>query len=348
VADTGVAEPPAASPAPRDDRPAAAAARGHWFQFVFNALFRWREASIFVVGIGLVVYFGLENSAFVSTDNIRTISQYAAAPAIIAAGEVMLLICGEIDLSVGNIFTLAPIVMYAAYTERGVPLVPAVILGILVGAGAGVVNGLVTVLLKVPSFITTLGMSFLLNGIALTISNGFPQLTPGSGAFSYILGHADYSEIVWAIGIILAMQILLSFTPWGLHTIATGGNILGAEEVGVNVHAIKIGNFVLVGMLASLAGIMEAVRTTSVDPSAGGTPIMFAAVVAAVIGGTSLVGGSGTIVGAFIGALVIASLQDGLTLIGISAFTYNIILGAAIIVAMIVNIRLQLLRGLAQ
>lgn len=311
---------------------------------LFDMVFRFREASIFVVGVALVIYFGLENSAFVSTDNIRTISQYAAAPAIIAAGEVMLLICGEIDLSVGFIYTLAPIVMYSVYTDHHVPLLLAVATGIMVGAAAGAVNGLVTVLLKVPSFITTLGMSFLLDGIALTISNGFPQTTPGGSTFSYIFGNADYSEIVWAIAIVVTMQIVLSLTPWGLHTIATGGNILGAKEVGIGVGAIKVGNFIVVGMLAALVGILESVRITSVDPSAGGNPIMFAAVVAAVIGGTSLVGGSGTIVGAFIGAIVLAILQDGLTLIGISAFTYNIILGAAILIAMIVNIRLQLLR----
>jgi simple sugar transport system permease protein len=137
---------------------------------------------------------------------------------------------------------------------------------------------------------------------------------------------------------------MLSFTPWGLHTISTGGNILGSREVGINVSAIKVGNFMIAGTFAAFAGIIEAIRITSTDPSAGGTPIMFDAVVAAVIGGTALTGGSGTIVGAFIGALVLAILNDGLTLQGISANTYFIILGAAIIVAMIVNTRLQLFR----
>ena len=311
-------------------------------------LLRYREASIFAVGILLAIYFGVVNSAFVSTDNIRTIAQFAAAPAIIAGGEVMLLICGEIDLSVGNTYALAPFIVYFSYTDHHVPLVLGVVLGLLVGAAVGLVNGLITVLLRVPSFISTLGMLFLLNGITLTISNDFPVLTPGSGSFSFILGHADYSEIIWAVGIIIVMQILLSLTPWGLHTVATGGNILGAREVGINVNAIKIGNFVLVGVLAAFAGILEAVRITSTDPSAGGTIIMFSAVVAAVIGGTSLVGGSGTIVGAFIGAAVVAMLNDGLTLQGISANTYFIILGAAILVAMIVNIRLQSLRRVSR
>lgn len=304
---------------------------------------RYREASILVVGVLLVIYFAIANSEFISTDNIRTISQYAAAPAILASGEVMLLICGEIDLSVGNVYALAPFIMYSAYTHHW-PLALSLVAGILVGVAAGLVNGLITVYLKVPSFITTLGMLFLLSGITLTISNGFPDVTPWTGTFQAVFGHADYSEIIWAIIIVAAMQIMLSYTRWGLHTIATGGNILGASEAGINVNVIKVGNFVLSGTLAALVGILEAIRIGSIDPNAGGTAIMFSAVVAAVIGGTSLVGGSGTIVGAFIGALVLAVLQDGFTLLGISAYTFDMILGIAILGAMILNIRLQLLR----
>jgi len=341
VADTDVAQP---TSAPEGGGRTAAAQGPRWGSILYEVLFRWREASILVVGILLTIYFWVGNADFLGSDNIRTIAQYGAAPAILAAAEVMLLICGEIDLSVGNIYAIAPFIMYFAYTDHGMPLVLGVVLGLLAGAVAGLVNGLITVLLKVPSFIATLGMLFLLNGITLTISNDFPVQTPGSGAFSFIFGHAAYANIIWAVCIIIAMQIMLSFTPWGLHTVATGGNILGAREVGINVNVVKIGNFVLVGVLAAFAGILEAVRITSTDPSAGGTSIMFTAVVAAVIGGTSLLGGSGTIAGAFIGALVLAVLQDGLTLQGISANTYFIILGAAILIAMIVNIRLELLR----
>jgi simple sugar transport system permease protein len=187
-------------------------------------------------------------------------------------------------------------------------------------------------------------MLFLLSGITLTISNGFPDTTPWTGTFQSVMGHADYAEIIWAIIIVAAVQILLSWTRWGLHTVATGGNLLGASEAGINVDIIKVGNFILSGTLAALTGILEGIRIGSIDPNAGGTAIMFSAVVAAVIGGTSLVGGSGTIIGAFIGAFVLAVLQDGFTLLGISAYTFDMILGGAILLAMIVNIRLQLLR----
>jgi simple sugar transport system permease protein len=311
---------------------------------LYDLLFRWREASILVVGIGLALYFWVQKSDFVSSDNIITLTQYAAAPAILAAGEVLLLIGGEIDLSVGNIFALAPFILYTTYTDQHVPLVLGVILALVVGALAGLVNGAVTVLLKVPSFITTLGMSFLLYGITQRMTNSYPEFTPGSGTFSYILGHADYSEIIWAVAIVIVGQIMLSFTPWGLHTIAAGGNILGAREVGINVNVVKVGNFMIAGVLAAFAGILEAVRTTSTDPSAGGTNLMFIAVVAAVIGGTSLLGGSGTIMGALIGAIVLSIINDGLNLLGVNANTYFIVLGVAILSAMILNVRLQLLR----
>jgi simple sugar transport system permease protein len=308
-----------------------------------NLFLRQREASIFAVAILLVAYFQIANPVFLSLANVQTLAQFTAATAIIAAGEVMLLICGEIDLSVGNIFALAPFIMFFAY-DNGLPLIVGIILALLVSAAVGLVNGMITVLLKVPSFITTLGTLFVLNGITLTISSGFPRLTPDGGALNDVMGRSIYWESLWAIAIVIVMQVVLSGTRWGLHTIATGGNVLGASEVGVNVNRIKLGNFMLVGIFGGLAGILESFRITSIDPLAGGTDIMFAAVAGAVIGGTALQGGSGTIIGAFLGTLVLSILKDGLTLLGVNAFTFDIILGGAILIAMILNVRLQLLR----
>jgi simple sugar transport system permease protein len=123
-----------------------------------------------------------------------------------------------------------------------------------------------------------------------------------------------------------------------LHTIAGGANPLGASEAGIHVKRLKLGNFILAAVLAGLTGILEAFRISSIDPQAGGNQIMFLAVAAAVIGGTPLAGGSGTIIGGLIGAAVLGILNDGFTLIGINAFTFNMILGAAILAAMIFNI----------
>jgi simple sugar transport system permease protein len=143
----------------------------------------------------------------------------------------------------------------------------------------------------------------------------------------------------------IVFHLLLTRTRWGLHTVATGGNLLGATEAGIRSGRIKIGNFMMLSVLGGLAGIMEAFRINTIDPNiGGGFELMFVAVSAAVIGGTALAGGSGTVVGAFLGALVLAELQNGFNLIGISANPYFLIQGAAILIAMIANVRLSRLR----
>ncbi|MCW3477920.1 ABC transporter permease [Limobrevibacterium gyesilva] len=309
------------------------------------AFLRWREASIVVVAVLLIAYFQAANENFLSSANLQTLSQFIAASAIIACGEVMLLICGEIDLSAGHVFALAPFLMHFG-TEAGLPIMVALLLALVAAGLVGAVNGLITVKLRVPSFVTTLGTLYVLNGFTLTISGGAPVATAGSEAVANIMGASGYSEIIWAVGIVGVMHFVLRQTRWGLHTIAVGGNLIGAAEAGINVAHIKIGNFVLTSVLAGFTGILEAFRIGSTDPLAGGTNIMFLAVAAGVIGGTPLAGGSGTIIGALVGAIVLGVLRDGFTLQGINAFTFDVIIGGAILVAMISNIHMgRLQRG---
>jgi simple sugar transport system permease protein len=245
------------------------------------------------------------------------------------------------------VYALAPIIMFLV-NQAGFPVWIGVVVGLLVSAVVGLFNGIVTVWFKIPSLIATLGTQFLLTGIALTLSGGFPSLTPDAGSLSEIMGHGAYSEIIWAVVVMIIVQVILSLTRWGRHTVATGGNLHGASEAGVNVSRIKIGNFMLASTLAGLAGTLAAFRITSIDPLAGGTSIMFSAVAGAVIGGTALTGGLGTVVGAFLGVLAVSILNDGFTLLGVSAYTYYIILGIAILVAMILNVRLRIWREAGQ
>jgi simple sugar transport system permease protein len=265
--------------------------------------------------------------------------------AILATGQVLLLISGEIDLSVGHMYALAPFLMHYAITFYGVPVPLAIALAIAAGAVVGLVNGLVTVRLHVPSFVTTLGMLFLLNGVTLVTSHAYPVPIPDAarGVSSWV-GAAPWAEIVWALAIVIGFQLVLSRTRWGLHTVATGGNQHGAGEAGVRVNRIKIGNFMIASMLGALTGVLEAFRINSIEPLAGGSGIMFAAVAAAVIGGTALAGGSGTIVGALLGAAVLGILRDGMNLVGVSADRFDLILGLAILVAMVLNVYLARLR----
>jgi simple sugar transport system permease protein len=300
-----------------------------------------REISILVVVILLVIYFQSSRSVFLSQGNIRTIAQLTAASAIIAAGLVMLLICGEIDLSVGQAYGFMPIAMYLADQTLLLPV--AILVGLAATAVIGLINGVVTVYLRVPSFITTLGMLTLLNGLNVTLTEGFPKTTPEESALTNALG-GEWTGIIWALIIVFLMHILLTRTRWGLHTFATGGNLVGAQEAGVKVARIKIGNFMLCSVLGGFAGLIEALRIESIDPLAGGPNLMFAAVSAAVIGGTALAGGVGTIMGAFLGTVVLSILFNGFTLQGVDAYTYNIILGIAILIAMTANVYVGRLR----
>jgi simple sugar transport system permease protein len=140
-------------------------------------------------------------------------------------------------------------------------------------------------------------------------------------------------------------HVVLTRTRWGIYTVSVGGNFLGATEAGIRVNRIKIGNFMVTSLLGGFAGIMEAFRVHTIDPNlGGGTGVTFTAISAAVIGGTALAGGSGTVIGAVLGALVLALLQNGFNLIGISANPFFLILGTAILISMIVNQYLARLR----
>jgi simple sugar transport system permease protein len=324
---------------------------------VAGAVMRRREASILVVAVALIIFFWAKNSAFIEPDDIKNITESMSPIAIIAAGEVMLLICGEIDLAVGRVFALAPAIVWIVSSpdQYNLPVWVGVIIALAVSGLVGLTSGVITTFLRVPSFITTLGMLFLLNGITLHLLAGSQQFMPGGGTFKNIFGsqpdqYALYlnSEFYWALGIVLVMQLVLSYMRWGLHTIGTGGNLIGAAEAGVNVRWIKIGNFVAANLLAGFAGIVDSTRVTTIVPLQGGPDYMFLAVSGAVIGGTSLFGGSGTVVGSFIGVGVLFILSTGLNIIGVSPFTFPIIIGIAILISMIVNVQVGRLRNLGR
>jgi simple sugar transport system permease protein len=312
---------------------------------------RQREATVLVVTVALLLYFGISHaSTFVSQTNaVDLLSELMAPIAIIAIGEVLLLICGEIDLSVGFIYTFAPFVMYFAITDYHVPSLLAVILSLLTGVVAGWVNGFITVTLGVPSFITTIGTGFVLLGLALVTSHAEPSEIPpisvSVGRWLGVPGNPwQWAPFAWALVLVLIFHVVLVRTRWGLYTIAAGGNLLGAREAGINVGRIKYGSFMITGFMGALVGLQVAFYTNNVDPTSGGYTPMFYAVIAAVIGGTAMLGGSGTILGAFLGAVVLATLTDGFDIIGVSADPLPIIFGGAILVAMIANVQLTRLR----
>jgi simple sugar transport system permease protein len=304
-----------------------------------------REATVLVVNILLVIYFWRASPDFLTQDNIANITWIVAPIAIIAIGEVFLLVCGELDLSVGFVLGFSGFLMHYLIDYYSVPAVLAVLLCLLMGVAVGFCNGFITVALGVPSFITTLGTGYILLGILLVTSHAYPATIPESAnGVGKLLGSSTWAEIIWTVVLVAIFHVVFTRSRWGLHTIAVGGNILGASEAGISVPRIKYGNFMLTGFFGALVGLMVTFQTNSIDPSNAGYQTMFYAIAGAVIGGTALAGGSGTIIGAFLGALMLSILQDGFNLIGISANPLPIIFGGAILVAMIANVQLARLR----
>jgi len=304
-----------------------------------------REATVLVVNILLVIYFWRASPDFLTQDNIANITWIVTPIAIIAIGEVFLLVCGELDLSVGFVLGFSGFLMHYLIDFYSVPAVLAVLLCLVMGIAVGFCNGFITVALGVPSFITTLGTGYILLGILLVTSHAYPATIPESASgVGKLLGSSTWAEIIWTVVLVAIFHVVFTRTRWGLHTIAVGGNILGASEAGISVPRIKYGNFMLTGFFGALVGLMVTFQTNSIDPSNAGYQTMFYAIAGAVIGGTALAGGSGTVIGAFLGALMLSILQDGFNLIGISANPLPIIFGGAILVAMIANVQLARLR----
>lgn len=306
---------------------------------------RQRESTVFVVTVGLFIYFALSSSSFVTGTNLPILFTQDSSPyIIIALAEVFLLICGEIDLSVGFTFAFAPYVMYFLNSYDHVPGLIAILISLLVGVAVGWINAFLTVTVGLPSFITTLGTGFVLLGILDTTSHAEPVSIPAdmTGDVNWLGG--NWAPFIWAIALTIIMHIVLTRTRWGLHTVSVGGNLLGAREAGIHVKTIKYGNFMLTGLFGALVGLQNAFVTNSIDPTAGGYLPMFYAVTAAVIGGTAMLGGTGTVIGAFLGAIVIGMLTDGFTILGVSANPLPIIFGGAVLVAMIANVQLARLR----
>lgn len=196
-------------------------------------------------------------------------------------------------------------------------------------------------------------MQFFLYGLTLVISHATQVLTPATAvthvtSFAQVFGGGTYSELLWALGIVAVLQVMLVLTRWGGYTVAVGGNRTAASEAGIKVRHVIVRNFVLAALLAGFTGILEVVRVTSMTPDpAGSGDILFQACAAAIIGGTLMTGGAGTVVGALIGALILGILHDGLIVKGISANYLDLYLGIAIIIAMTANVYVRRVRPYA-
>jgi simple sugar transport system permease protein len=336
AAPTPAAAPEASPPGQQKEAPSIG-------RRVVRAFLYQRELTPIVITVALFVYFTIKaGSTFTGTLSLSSAAGYAGPIGAIAVGEVMLLVLAEIDLSAGQVFLFCPWMMYWMHND-GLPLVLAIVVALIAVCLVGAINGLITVRLNVPSFVTTLATNFILYGIVLVYSNDAEASPiPLSGKTSFIaqlMGAWRWSEILWVVAITIVLTILLNRTRFGVRVIATGGNPVGAAEAGVPTRRVKVWCFVLCSFVAGLVGIIDAVKYGSLDPGNFGVDYILYAVGACVIGGTALTGGRGTVFGAFIGAILIGVLEDGLTLTGVSTNEFFIWVGVVIIIAMALNVQ---------
>jgi len=304
---------------------------------------RLKELGAIIGTLIFFVLFSIISDKFLTLDNLTSTFTMAAELGIITLGMTFVLISGEIDLSVGSTFAVVPMVM-AIMMNHNFPSVLALIIALLVGAGIGFLNGFITIKTGIPSFITTLGTMMFWRGILLAVTGGFPIILEKSSKTLHFLGGElgggfRYSGL-WFIVLTIIFWIVLERTSYGNWTFAIGGNVGAARALGIPVEKVKITNFVLMGILAGLAGLTTFGRFKIVDPTLG-VGMELEAIAASVMGGTSLAGGYGSILGAFIGAFMIGMVRSGLVLAGAPAYWYRAFIGVILIIASIINARMR-------
>jgi ribose transport system permease protein len=284
--------------------------------------------------IALCVTIAVLEPKFLSTGNLGSVARQTAVITIMAMGMTMVMVSGGIDLSVGSMMALAGVVGAFALAG-GAPTMVGIVTSVAAGAVCGLANGAAITTLRIPPFIVTLGAMGIYRGIALLVTDGkavvglptkFGYLAEGN-----LLGLIPVPLLI-VVAVALAIHFLLSRTRLGRYCYAIGSNVEAARYAGVRVARCQIIFYLILGALAGLAGAIEAARLVTGQPTAG-EGYELRVIAAVVIGGGSLSGGQGTVIGTIIGALIMGVLANGANLLGISSFTQQIVIGAVIVLA---------------
>lgn len=301
-------------------------------------LINTREAGIalVVVLVGIVLTFSTDN--FFTIANLQIVARLISLNAIIAIGMTMVILLGDIDLSVGSVVSIASVITGYVMVTMGMPIIVGVLAGILTGALVGLINGGLIIKTGVPSFIVTLGMMGVARGIALVITkgssiSGLPSsyLTLGQGFWLGI----PIPVVIMAV-VAIAAHIFLSRMATGRHIYFTGSNTEAALLSGINVNHIKLLVFVVCSALAAVEAVIEVSRMSTALPAAG-LGYELTAIGAVIIGGASFLGGEGTILGTLLGATLLGLLTNGLILLGVSAYWQTVFSGSIIILAVTID-----------
>jgi ribose transport system permease protein len=302
--------------------------------------------ALLFIWLGLLVLFGLLSNRFLTPQNLRTLANSIPALTVVAGGMTFVLIIGGIDLSVGSVLGLCGAVLGVALVNWHWPLWMAALLCFGIGAVAGSLNGLISVRLGIPSFIVTLGMLEIARGLAyLTTHSETKYIGAAVTSLAEPMGGFGCSAaFLMAVAVIVIGQIVLSRTVFGRLLVAIGTNEPAVRLAGLDPRLPKIAVFALAGLLTGLGALFYTARLGSADPNAG-VGLELSAIAAVVIGGTSLMGGRGSVVNSFFGVLIIATLQAGLAQIGASEPAKRVITGLVIVIAVVLDAWRQHMAG---
>jgi len=304
---------------------------------------RYPEIGALAGFLAVFVGFSIFAEHFLTLGCLSGILTMAAELGIVAVGITFLMISGEFDLSVGSILGVSAMA-FALLAKANVHHLAALLIALGLGSLIGLLNGLLVVWTQIPSFIVTLGTMMFWRGVLLAVTGGFPVAYDGYSLLMYALsgrfGGGFHMSAWWFGALVIVLTVVLTQTRYGNGVFATGGGPGAARALGVNVHRVKVVNFILSGLLGGFAGIVQFSRFSSVDPLRG-SGIELEAIAAAVIGGTLLSGGYGSIVGTLLGVLMVGMIRSGLVLAGAPAYWYRAFIGVILIIAVIINTKIR-------
>lgn len=303
-----------------------------------------RETGVFIALMLMCIALALATPHFATPKNLLNVGRQVSLLGIMAIGMILVLIAREIDLSVGSIYALSGIVTGMLLTQQ-VNLWLAILAGLVIGTLIGLLNGLLSTLGQLPSFITTLGMMSVVRGAALLITDGRPVTVneafgadPEAVETFYFLGQGRIFDLIpmqlifFVVTAVLGWA-LLSRTVFGFRVYAVGGSDRAARVSGIKVFDTKIWTFVIMGFLCAVSGILSLAFLPSAQAGRTGVGLELDVIAAPIVGGASLAGGEGTILGTILGVLIIGVLRNGLVLLRISPFWQEVAIGAVIILA---------------